>query len=555
MAAGQWSFFDVSGALVRHAGAFLDYPDVEIGQNHLYLTFNVFDSSQKSQGATVMRFLLGELGAIVQGKQSGLPSYQFYNDTSVSTFRVAQNPSPGSVTYFATEKDDSDLTVYQWDEAADGQISQNDVAIPTIGKDGLGLPNGQWLGALNGGPGDQRLKAITTSDLIWPHLLVAWEGGADPFVFRQPQIDIADVNVDFTYTGGFSLNRMNYIASPTQAFGNPQLATNDYGDVAISFWHNGAGVQHAIGAIGPGSASDPTAPLRANLGPDTTAGPNTAGGADYTALRVSYILSANPDTIRSDCFSEAQWTGTPANPVPTWDTFGALDGACPTFSPPPQPPPSPPITHQAPTSLGLPCPASVAVGGNLSISGTISPAPYRALIRVLYTSPAGQVTGRDVYANPQGSYHDAIIPSAAGTWTVQAFFDGDVSYTPAQSAACAVSLSAPPPPPPGKQPSTISLSCPGSAIVRIGTITVSGAIQPERDGAPVTVTYTEPDNTLATHKVTTATNSIFKGSYLDSITPDQPGTWTVQASWSGDAAYSGHSSPICDITVNPEPPR
>jgi hypothetical protein len=551
VAAGQWAYFDVSGALVRHRNAFLDYPDVEVGQHHLYLTFNEFDSSRNSQGATVMRFVLGELGAIAQGKENELPSYQFYNDTNVSTFRVAQDPTPDSTTYFATHKDDSTLTVYEWPESPGGQISENDVDIPTVGKAGLGLPDGQWLGALNGSPGDQRLRAVTATDVLWPHLLVAFEGGSGEG-FPQPQIDIADVNTDFTYTGGFSLDHMNYIWSPSQAFGNVQLASNEFGDVAISFWHNGGGVQHAIGAIGP-NLSDPAAPLLTSLGPDTTAGANTAGGADFSALRVSYINSNF--SSKFPCFSEAQWTGTPEAPVPTWDTFGrsGIAADCPTEGPAVQPP-SPPLGGQRTTpTLSLTCSGSVPEGASLSVHGTISPPPYNAAIRLLFAPPSGQGTQFNVYANPQGAYRGAITANARGTWTVQAFFDGDISYAPTKSAPCLVTVTVRPPP--SGKPSSISLNCPGSAIARHGTISVYGEITPTRYGAPVTVTYTEPDGHEVAHSTSTiGPGNIFEGTYFDEITPEQTGTWTVQSSWPGDATYAGESSRVCDITVSPPPP-
>jgi hypothetical protein len=555
VAAGQWAFFDVSGALVRHSGAFLDYPDVEVGQHHLYLTFNDYDASKHSQGATVVRFPLAELGAIAQGGEQGLPSYQFYNDTNVQGFRVVQNPTPESVTYFATLKDDSDLTVYAWDESPNGQISQNDVGIPTIGKGGLGLPNGQWLGALNGSPGDQRIRAVTTSDILWPHLLVTFEGGSDAS-FPQPQIDIADINTDFTYTGGFSLNRMNYIWSPSQAFGNVELATNEFGAVAISFWHNAAGVLHSIGAISP-NLSDPSAPLLMNLGPDTTSGANTAGGADYTSLEVSYANSANYDTF--PCFSEAQWTGTPGAASATWDTFGVpgIGGVCPTYGPATEPP-SPPIGQAEPTSLSLNCPTAVQAGQNILVSGRLSytvGAGGGVNGRPVVISYKNGATEHTVVTDPNGLYTDVVPAGPPPTWTIEASFAGDQFANPATASRCQVTIQPAPPPPVGT-PSSLSISCPTAPVnAHIGTLGVSGGITPERDGAPVTIVYTQPDGTTTTHQTAILSNQIFKGSYLDDITPEEAGTWHVQARWPGDTTYAGATSDTCAVTVNPPPPR
>jgi hypothetical protein len=71
----------------------------------------------------------------------------------------------------------------------------------------------------------------------------------------------------------------------------------------------------------------------------------------------------------------------------------------------------------------------------------------------------------------------------------------------------------------------------------------------------VTITYTEPDEKEFIHNTSTVgTGNIFEGTYFDETTPEQTGTWTVQASWPGDATYAPASSPVCNITVNPPPP-
>ena len=202
---------------------------------------------------------------------------------------------------------------------------------------------------------------------------------------------------------------------------------------------------------------------------------------------------------------------------------------------------------------GLTCSGNVPEGASLSVHGTISPPPYNAAIRLLFAPPSGQGTQFNVYANPQGAYRGAITANVQGTWTVQAFFDGDASYAPTQSAPCPVTVTTRPPP--NGKPSSISLNCPASAIARHGTISVYGEITPTRYGAPVTVTYTEPDGHEVAHSTSTiGPGSIFEGTYFDEITPEQTGTWTAQASWPGDGTYAGESSRVCDITVNPPPP-
>jgi hypothetical protein len=338
--------------------------------------------------------------------------------------------------------------------------------------------------------------------------------------------------------------------------------------VGISFWHGGANggsgpLEHAIGALGYGIAGDAGAPLQMNLGPDTTSGANASGGADYTALRVSYLEPPGNlfDRPAYACFSEAEYVGAPGggtiNNTPTWDTFGPprLEDDCDANTSAPPGPPGPPISQPQPTQLALNCPASVQSGQNIVVSGALT-----------YTSGnGGGVGGRPVVVNyndsaiehtlttdPNGLYTDVVTAGPPPTWTIEATFAGD-DFALASSASCQVSIV--PAPPPQGQPSTISLDCPTTPVdAHIGTLGVSGAITPERDGAPVTVVYTQPDGSTIVDQTSIISSGIFQGSYVDDITPEEPGTWHVQSSWPGDATYAGNSSLVCAVTVNPRPP-
>jgi hypothetical protein len=77
-----------------------------------------------------------------------------------------------------------------------------------------------------------------------------------------------------------------------------------------------------------------------------------------------------------------------------------------------------------------------------------------------------------------------------------------------------------------------------SEYIHGGNAVVSGAITPSRVGAEVDVTYVRPDaSTLIRTVYTNAT-----GGYTDSFTPDKVGSWTVMASWAGDATCEGSKS-------------
>lgn len=82
-------------------------------------------------------------------------------------------------------------------------------------------------------------------------------------------------------------------------------------------------------------------------------------------------------------------------------------------------------------------------------------------------------------------------------------------------------------------PTTISCSVPLSSIAQGFPVTVSGSINPAVADATVMLAYESPDGTAIER--TTITDS--EGSYSDSYQPDAMGSWSVTASWRGDATY------------------
>lgn len=487
------------------------------------------------------------------------------------TFRAAQDPDLPASTFFVTPYDEDTIRVWVWPDGSDSP-AYTDVDVPTIGNGGLyATAAGQginWIGPLNGmSAPDNRPLSVTTSDLLWPHLLIAWDGGTSADgtkEWAQPHVELADINLDPSVSGDLTLNQMYYITSNRDAVGRPELATNEFGDVGISYWHaeNGGGtVEHTIGALGYGRAGDAGAPLEAKLGPDTTSGTNAAGGADYSALRVSYLTPRSNLVNRPGyaCFSEAEYVTQLAGltNADTWDTFGPPDvpNDCGANTTAPPGPPGPPLGVPLNTNLTLGCPAAVQAGQAIVVSGTLSYATggggvgSRPIV-VGYNNGAVRDT---VITDPNGHYTDMVAAGPPPTWTILSSFGGDQFANASVSSTCNVSIQSAPLP--QGQPSSISLNCPnGTIYAHIGTLGVSGAITPERDGAPVAIVYTQPDGTMTIDHTSIIGSGVFKGSYLDAITPEEPGTWHVQSSWTGDASYAGANSSICAVTVSPRPP-
>jgi hypothetical protein len=242
-----------------------------------------------------------------------------------------------------------------------------------------------------------------------------------------------------------------------------------------------------------------------------------------------------------------------------WEAFGPagiLDDCYGYHAPAPPPPPGPPITVQYATTLDLNCATTVQAGQTLTVTGTLSPQVNGRSVRITYRTgnPARPLIIDDVTTDPVGRYSDTLAADPAGTWTISSAFAGDQSWKPSTSTGCTTTVTAPPPAP-AKRQSSLSLNCTTPVYAHIGTLGVSGGITPERDGVPVTITYTQPDGTTVVQHTATLAGGTFKGSYLDDITPEEPGTWHATASWPGDAIYAGATSRVCSIEVDPEPPK
>src|SRR5829696_3353720 len=205
----------------------LDYPEIAVGDNFLYMTCTVLGKAQAA-----IRFSLADLSAMITKKSSPLP--EFFLFPGVDILRPAQNT--GSNGYFVGQRSTSVLVVIKWPEfyigsgAGSGSGSGGgtgayvwDVPIATI-------PTADWEVKLPDGPpvntpwlsaGSKITARITGLTHQYGKLWVAWTGARkykleDPTnVFPYPHIGIGIID-----TTTLSFNRYN-IYSQDQAYAWP----------------------------------------------------------------------------------------------------------------------------------------------------------------------------------------------------------------------------------------------------------------------------------------------------------------------------------------------
>lgn len=220
---GNWWTMDVSSDGLGLSGTFLDFPDLAVGNNMLYMTTNAFRNSNglfdDFEWACSIALRLPFAG-IRDGDATGqtVMSEENFN------FRMAQYC--GNRAYWATHHNTSTLRVHTWEEDEE-TAAYFDVPVATwTGGNGYysETPDGfNWLRRI-----DPRVLGATKAGNI---LYFAWSvdrGGANER--PQPYIQIARINA----LNMRLLNNLN-IWDPNAATAYPALSTNAVREVGCSY--------------------------------------------------------------------------------------------------------------------------------------------------------------------------------------------------------------------------------------------------------------------------------------------------------------------------------
>ncbi|MGH9941739.1 MAG: hypothetical protein ACRD9R_05180 [Pyrinomonadaceae bacterium] len=231
---GRWRTFDITAQSLGLPGTFLDFPDLAVGTNMLYVTMNGYRGSQWHATALVRLPL--------SGINSGNVTAQRTISTTNFNFRVAQHCATRA--FWASHVNTSTLRLFSWDEAA-AQPSFRDVAVArwSVGPyTSLTPDNRNWLARA-----DYRMTGATKRiNEVW----FAWASGSGGVNNRpNPFVQIARIN-----TTNFSvidnINLWDSIAGTCYA----ALSTNSRNEVGVSYMIGGGGINgrfptHVVGIL------------------------------------------------------------------------------------------------------------------------------------------------------------------------------------------------------------------------------------------------------------------------------------------------------------------
>lgn len=220
-AQGRWRHLDLTTQVFGVPGAFLDFPDLAVGRNDLYVTTNIFGPGQRF-GSGVARIRIDSLTTATPA-MDGRPFVSF----DLQSFRVAQNCTDTG--FFAAHADTSTLAVFGWPE---GQSKPSRVDVPVarwIGGNGYmsRTPDGRrWL--------DRADPRLTGATLNQGQLWFAWSVDRRSNQRAQPFVQIA--RIDAT---NFSLLENINVFEPQSATCYGALSSNATGDVGITYMVGG----------------------------------------------------------------------------------------------------------------------------------------------------------------------------------------------------------------------------------------------------------------------------------------------------------------------------
>jgi hypothetical protein len=287
-----WTYWNLTPGVFSHPGSF-DYPDLGVGDNFLYMSWDAGGCSNCDSGHQVARTSLAGLAAggtieidFTDPKDDGNAwGSKLSQDTGNEIFWAGQNQNNGLRIYTLMEGSNTyfwqDVGISSWANNAplsstspDGQNWINFLFNPTTQNPGGGFP----------------ANAVIGSTRSFGQVWFAWSAGTDNN-FPRPHIEMVALNADGANPPHLSVQQQVQIWNPTYTFAYPALATNQCtGEIGFSLEGGGDGnyENHLVGFWGD---------FVAYITTDSNVGDNRFG--DYVTIRQQPGTDANPGNLFS----------------------------------------------------------------------------------------------------------------------------------------------------------------------------------------------------------------------------------------------------------------
>jgi len=250
-----WTYWNLTPSVFGQPSENFDYPDLAVGDNYLYISWDAGGPKGCDCGHQVMRTSLagiqagGSIGIDYTDPANGGSSWgaHLMQDTGNEIFWAGQDNNSqmrifslkeGSNTYYWQP-----LGVYTWANNSplksltpDGQNWIDFLMNPTTQNPGGGFPNNSAIGATRSGR------------QIW----FAWSAGTDKN-FPNPHIEMVSITADGNQPPNLNLSQQVQVWNSSYAYAYPALATNACtGEIGMSLETGGGGnyENHGVGFWG-----------------------------------------------------------------------------------------------------------------------------------------------------------------------------------------------------------------------------------------------------------------------------------------------------------------
>jgi hypothetical protein len=391
VANGKWRLFDITTDSLDLKGMFLDFPDLAVGANFLYVTSNVFNGQGRSNGAALVRIPFAEI-------DSGSITVERFISPDFDSLRVAQNCK--TTAFFAAHSDTSTLRLFSWDEAQPAPTAVDVGVARWIG--GMGYqsrtPDGnRWL--------DRVDPRITGAAMAGNELWFAWSVDQNSNHRPQPFVQIARIDA-----GNLTLLENINVFDPDSAIAYGALSSNSDGEVGTSYMIGGGErfPSHMVGILTPTrkdvlTSTGERSPLDSQWGDYLTVRPVfpldkklfAATGYTMKGSGDGSNRDATPRYVvfgRSGVAQPGTGTGTGTTPAP--------DPGTPPPAPPipPGPPPVTPAVDGGPiTDVNALSIVSTAVANQIKTAAGLTPGagPQKAALQAALPLPQADKPGKE----------------------------------------------------------------------------------------------------------------------------------------------------------------
>ena len=219
---GGWFYWDIAPTTLDGSfkNLWFDYPDAALTRSNLYVTFNVFDTSDEWQRAVIMQFPLSTI------ENAGSLGFKWWSTTEFGSLRLTQGAAVTNRMYWASHVSTSKLRLFRWVDG-ENSISWWDVNVRQWAR-GISstAPNGvNWLGRT-----DPRITGGAFGNGV---ITFMWTAGKDR---SRPRAYCRVVRIRETTK---QVIDQPDIWSKTRAWAYPATSTNRNGTVGFTAFYGG----------------------------------------------------------------------------------------------------------------------------------------------------------------------------------------------------------------------------------------------------------------------------------------------------------------------------